>query len=581
MSATLDDTTPLVREPIPLPVQPPPGYWIREATHAPLPWTTLTDVVLGEAVPRGMQRMYAEFGVPFQTLEYRKIGGWDYVRLVPLGGKQPPPLPAWLAALMLPVVPAVRRRSRSAVAAIRSDLAGTLIRRWAAEWRPELIARTAELREVDAAQLDDAGLDEHLGRVIALVEDGLMVHFRLHGPLMVALADLAFTCRDLLGWDETQVFRLLVGTSRMSTAPARELAALAATAARRPKVRRLIEDDVPLPEVLFADHTFAAEFAAYLREYGCRALSYEVADPCLDDQPGLVLALVRDQLRTGYDPDATDESNRAGRAASRAEAGRLLAARSAADRRRFERALERALLAYPVREDNEFHTFSAPQGLLHRTVLEIGRRLAGRGLLDTSEDVFHLVPDQLRTALREGLDCRAGTSTRAAERAWAIAHPGPASFGPPPGPPPSLRWLPAEARLVTEATGWMFEQAFGTESRASTGQPAAEATLIPGVGASPGRYTGPARIIRGESEFDRLQPGDVLVCQATSPVWSVLFAGIGALVADGGGLLSHQAIIAREYGVPAVVGTHDGTTRLTDGQLVTVDGTAGTVQVRR
>ncbi|MDT7623992.1 MAG: rifampicin phosphotransferase, partial [Pseudonocardiales bacterium] len=81
--------------------------------------------------------------------------------------------------------------------------------------------------------------------------------------------------------------------------------------------------------------------------------------------------------------------------------------------------------------------------------------------------------------------------------------------------------------------------------------------------------------------FHRLEPGDVLVCPATSPVWSVLFASIGALVADGGGLLSHQAIIAREYGLPAVVGTHDGTVRLIDGQIVTVDGTAGVVRVVR
>jgi pyruvate,water dikinase len=104
-------------------------------------------------------------------------------------------------------------------------------------------------------------------------------------------------------------------------------------------------------------------------------------------------------------------------------------------------------------------------------------------------------------------------------------------------------------------------------------------TELAGVAASAGSYTGPARIIRGEDEFDRLQAGDVLVCPATSPVWSVLFASIGALVTNDGGLLSHQAIIAREYGIPAVVGTSNATTRLTDGQMVTVDGTTGTVRV--
>ena len=104
-------------------------------------------------------------------------------------------------------------------------------------------------------------------------------------------------------------------------------------------------------------------------------------------------------------------------------------------------------------------------------------------------------------------------------------------------------------------------------------------TVLTGIAASPGRYTGPARIIRSESEFDRLQAGDVLVCPATSPVWSVLFPSVGALITDHGGTLSHPAIIAREYRVPAVVATGVGTTQLHDDQIVTVDGTAGTVEV--
>jgi pyruvate,water dikinase len=87
------------------------------------------------------------------------------------------------------------------------------------------------------------------------------------------------------------------------------------------------------------------------------------------------------------------------------------------------------------------------------------------------------------------------------------------------------------------------------------------------------------RVIHDETEFDRLRAGEVLVCPTTSPVWSVLFPSIGALVTDTGGTLSHPAIIAREYGVPAVVATGDATTRLRDGQVVTVDGTAGQVRV--
>jgi pyruvate,water dikinase len=113
-----------------------------------------------------------------------------------------------------------------------------------------------------------------------------------------------------------------------------------------------------------------------------------------------------------------------------------------------------------------------------------------------------------------------------------------------------------------------------TESQGST-----TAGLLTGIGASRGTYTGRVRVVLTEREFDRIEPGDLLVCPVTSPVWSVVFPRIGGLVTDAGGTLSHPAIIAREYGIPAVVDTRNGTTALQDGQLVTVNGDAGIVTV--
>lgn len=101
---------------------------------------------------------------------------------------------------------------------------------------------------------------------------------------------------------------------------------------------------------------------------------------------------------------------------------------------------------------------------------------------------------------------------------------------------------------------------------------------LTGIPASTGNYTGPVRIIKNESQFHKIQPGDVMVCPMTSPVWSVLFPSIGALVTDSGGLLSHPAIIAREYRLPAVVATGNGTSLLKDGEIVKVDGTQGIVE---
>ena len=101
--------------------------------------------------------------------------------------------------------------------------------------------------------------------------------------------------------------------------------------------------------------------------------------------------------------------------------------------------------------------------------------------------------------------------------------------------------------------------------------------LITGTPASSGTVTGPVRVIREPSEFGRLVSGDVLVCPYTNPGWTPLFQRAAAVVVDSGGSVSHAAIVAREYGIPAVMGTGTGTSILTDGQVVSVDGNRGKV----
>jgi len=103
---------------------------------------------------------------------------------------------------------------------------------------------------------------------------------------------------------------------------------------------------------------------------------------------------------------------------------------------------------------------------------------------------------------------------------------------------------------------------------------------LAGVPGSPGVYTGTVRVVHDESEFSRLRPGDVLVCPITTPSWSVLFLQAGAVVTNVGGVLAHTAVLAREYGIPAVLATIDATQRLHDGDVVTIDGTAGTVSLK-
>ena len=567
-------------EPVPVPVEVPPGFWEREASHAPKPWTPMTLSALGQARSRAMRRMFAEFGLLAETLQLAQIGGWEYARLVPLGGKDRPTPPARLMPLLIRLVPRLRRRIADAVAAVRSDKAGHFVEQWYQQWQADLAEHSAGLRDTDLGALDDEELNADTSRALALLHKGFDIHFLLHGALMPILAELAFACRELFGWSDEEAFELLVGLSATSTEPARRLAELAGTAARRPAVRGLLDrvEGDTLDRLAETDPDFAEAFAAYQREFACRALRYEIADPSIAEMPELTLRLLADQLARGYDPaaDAAVLASRRTTAADRARSA--LAGRRPEDRERFERALARAERAYPVREDNEFFTTSVPLALLRYRVVEIGRRLAARGQLDRRDDVFFLTLDEARAALRDGQAWRTLVSRRRGERAFVELHPGPATYGKDPGPPPPLDALPAEAEFTMTALLWYVDRIF--EAATSSQVQQAGIRTLGGIAASPGRHTGPVRVVMDESEFGKLRPGDVLVCPVTSPVWSVLFPSVGALVTDTGGLLSHPAIIAREYAVPAVVATGNATALLNDDQAVTVDGGAGRIEVQ-
>ncbi len=259
-----------------------------------------------------------------------------------------------------------------------------------------------------------------------------------------------------------------------------------------------------------------------------------------------------------------------------AEAEQLLAGRPPEDGHRFERALARAERAYPVREEHEFWLSNAPFAQLRYTLLEVGKRMAERGQLERAEDIMFLELEEARAAFRDRSDAKATVIRRKGELAWVKAHPGPASYGKAPPPPPSFEAFPPEARHLMRVIMWQIQNMLATQN--SEEARTTDRAQLHGLAASPGQYTGPARIIMSEAEFGKLQAGDVLVCPTTRPPWSVLFPTIGALVTDSGGILAHPAIIAREYRIPAVVAAGNATSFLKDGQVVTVNGNDGIVR---
>jgi rifampicin phosphotransferase len=219
------------------------------------------------------------------------------------------------------------------------------------------------------------------------------------------------------------------------------------------------------------------------------------------------------------------------------------------------RALLQVAQRYAVIREQQARQLTLGWPLLRRCALRLGEILRVDGVIDRAEDVFYLTRAELDT--HAPLQDVVGRRRAAWERERRLLA------------PLTIGRLP---RLLAK-------ELLGALEAVRTTGPVPEDAIV-GQPASPGRATGPVRIIHGAGDFDRFQPGEVLVARATAPAWTPLFARAVAVVTDGGTLAAHASLVAREYGIPAVVATGDATTRLDDGQLVTVDGGAGTVHPR-
>lgn len=287
---------------------------------------------------------------------------------------------------------------------------------------------------------------------------------------------------------------------------------------------------------------FHARFQTFLAEYGHRETVSVVrsSSPTWSDAPEVVLGLITSMM--GERRPAADQTGQA-----LAELKRHPALRIAAVRQHLLSAVDAAKAGIAFREDSHFYaTMILPP--LRRALLELGRRLFEAGVLADASDVHHLRFEELA-----GMDD--GGALPAAERERYRR----------------LVLARAAKRRELEGIPLLDPASLFPQVRRRPG------VLVSGMPASRGQATGPVRIIRGPDEFGLLRSGEILVCPYTNPSWTPLFQRAAAVVVDAGGIASHAAIVAREYGIPAVMGTGAGTSALQDGQQVLVDGTRGQV----
>ncbi len=290
---------------------------------------------------------------------------------------------------------------------------------------------------------------------------------------------------------------------------------------------------------------------SFLARYGHRAVAeIDLGMPRWSEEPDHILGMISNYLRVEDPEQAPDRQFR--RAAEHAEERiRSLVERAAAHGKWRARLLERCLHQVRelsgLRELPKFHIVKI-LAEMHRQLLLVGAELVRAGVLTADEDAFFLDFGELRVALR-GASMQPLVAER--RRLYDV----------------ELRRRHIPRLLLSDGTD--------VEAAVMAKTPATGA--LSGTPASAGTATGTVRVIL-DPVGARLEPGEILVVPSTDPGWTPLFMTAGALVMEMGGVISHGAVVAREYGIPAVVGVPDATTRLRTGQRVTVDGAAGTVR---
>lgn len=542
---------------------PGPGTWIRNVAHFPRPLSRYFQSFYPGAFERGINDGTERYGLPVD-LKPGLVHGFWYMGPRAVSG----PAPEGASTQ-----DALQHRAEQAAAAFEDRRWRADLERWDEEWRPALEATNRSLIAVDPSALDDLELTKYLEKCLDAAQKAVYYHHRLTTADLIPRGDFVAFAVEHTGRPAEDITRVFTGTSPGSVDVVTDLQALTSAIEAAPTARERLssaEDPQGIIEEFRARNDAVGDATRnWLEVAGYRLVTgYDVANIYGLEQPETLVST----LGAAVDGDVCVGEG----ADEKSELEDIREAVPSAHRSAFDKRFEEARRMNRLRDERSLMD-NWSLGITRRGLLAAGRRLSERGQLRDPEHVVDLTHDELVTALQ------GGPSPGAAEVAVHVRHrvstdpaTAPSILGPEPsGPPPSDR-LPAPVARSMKA--WATLMGAG---EAETRHDAAGVGEVQGLAASSGRVEGRARVVTGPSDFGAIEPGDILVAEATSSSFNVLLPLLGAIVTDHGGILSHPAIVAREFGIPGVVGCEDATERIQDRDQIIVDGDEGIVRIAK
>ena len=530
---------------------PGPGHWEQDPVHLPRPMTRYFQETHPPAFKKGTNDFARFYGMLIDGLQIGYVKGFGYNQVLPAPEAEIP------------------ERFRRAEQVFARKLWREQLRDWDEKCKPSAISIHRQLQAIDPDALSDTELIDYLRRCRDHHSAMIAQHMRFTAGALLPTGDFLAHVGDWTGLSPAELVGLMRGSAVVSAGGSDEMERLKKAFTADTTARKILESGGDPTEVLASLRSLAGEagaaFSGYLDLVGNRLVDgFDIAEPSALELPDALIRAIRISVfgASEAEPDVN------------AHIGEVRAQVPATHQDAFDDLLGEARLTYRLRDERGVYSDIWAAGLMRRAALAAGQRVANRGRLATAHQMVDASLDEM-CALVAG----AGGPTadelvgRAEYRASYTAKDVPPFLGTPKPPPPDLASLPPAVGRLMRAIFIGLGHVFGSSQAQN------EERVLYGIAASRGIYEGPARRVSGPSEFGRIVKGDVLVTESTTEAFNILLPLLGGIVTDNGGLLSHAAIVSREYGIPGVVGTREATERITNGVLVRVDGDAGEVTV--
>jgi pyruvate,water dikinase len=547
-------------------------FWVYDDLHCPHPLSPMYEDIGGWWL--SCDHMFRRFGTPFASdWIYKNINGYLYTAAIPAeaGLQVATQEYNYATSPVVPEDPDYAAKIGTYLGAVLPTYGLQFVNWWRDRLVPEMDRNFGYLESM----LDRQG-ELNLMELACVLEDAIDIHdrhWKIHWMLNFAQLSATLNLRAVMEKTHGKINEQLLGRLQNS-ARDRNWDSIGALW----KMKEEAKADPDLATIFRADtageiivalkasergRRFIDErVVPYQKEYGWHAVwSHEFIFPNVVEVMEPVIELVRGYIETNYDYPKTIGVLAADIAAAAVEILQALEGEALEEMRA---ANEINLRMAPLTPDHHFYIDQGANAHVRQVLLAIGRKLVAAGALDAPGDVVYFRYNELRIFMGNpaGMDGRAIVAKAKAAREKAYTF----------RPKEWVGTVTATQLAFPYLNLWGFPDKFYRKESLVAGQ-------INGLGASPGVVEGVARVVLREDQFDDVRAGDILVCQMTNPAWVVLFTKIVGLVTDAGGTVSHPAVLSREFGIPAVVGTSVATEQIKNGDRVRINGTTGEVQI--